>query len=365
VSCEAMQTEELVAEHDSGGFYQSWMPSYYEGHTMVTFCEKYSNIISCCCSDESAADLGEKIANGGCGGETTDDEGGSSASTIKDAIKEVVSYWDGEAELYVRDEEIYIHQAPNPNAEGVVEIGLVEGINLIADSLNITDINPDTVNFLTVHWNGGEDIVLRDEKLIARFGEKPKEMEATKYVVTEEEQVTSSSTTSTTTDDSASSDSTTDTTTSTNDETTQGSDGEIEEEDTTATETKTVNKVQEVPVETYEEALVFAYREWGKIKRDDGHTIEAKIVAGDEWQTGRWALVHIPSFDEDEKYMYVTKVSHSEEDGWECNVTLTDYPPSFGDPPSSNDEETTDEETTDETTTDDTTTDETTDTTTT
>lgn len=350
VTCEAAQTEQLVKEHDCN-FYQSWMPSYYEGHTMVTFCEKYSDILSVCCSDESAEDLGEKIANGGCGTDSSDEEG-SSASTIKDAIKEVMGYWDGEAELFVRNDEIHIRQVLNPNAEGNVDWALSEGINIVSDSLSITDINPDTVNFLTVHWNGGDDIVLRDEKLIERFGEKPKEMEATKYVATTEEEESSDTSTDTT--------STTDTDTTTTTGEDESSDtttttGE-EEEDTGGTETKTVTSVQEVPVETYDEALVFAYREWGKIKRDDGHTIEAKVVADEKWETGKWVAVHIPSFDEDEKYMYITKVSHSEDDGWECNVTLADYPPGFGDPPStddSEDEETTEEETSDETETTD------------
>ena len=169
VSCEAARTETLIAEWDSGGFYQSWMPSYYEGHTIVTFCEKYSSVLSFCCSDESASDLGKKIANGTCGGGSNDEQGGSSASTIKDAIKEVISYWDGEAECRVENDTVYINKVPDPSK---ATLELKEGVNILADSVSITDINPDTVNFLTVHWSGGSDIVKRDEAMKPQLKQK-------------------------------------------------------------------------------------------------------------------------------------------------------------------------------------------------
>lgn len=94
VSCSAGQSDELVAEHDCTGgsspFYQSWMPDYYQGETMASFCEKYSKYISYCCSDESAADLGQKIVNNQCG--TSGDGSGSTSSgggaQIKDATFE-------------------------------------------------------------------------------------------------------------------------------------------------------------------------------------------------------------------------------------------------------------------------------------
>lgn len=293
VSCEAARTETLIAEWDSGGFYQSWMPSYYEGHTIVTFCEKYSSVLSFCCSDESASDLGKKIANGTCGGGTNDEQGGSSASTIKDAIKEVISYWDGEAECRVENDTVYINKVPDPSK---ATLELKEGVNILADSVSITDVNPDTVNFLTVHWTGGSDIVKRDEALIARFGEKPLELEAVKRVP------------------SSSSDENTDS-------------------EESATESTTTTQTEELPVETYTEALEFANVEWAKIRRDDGHTIECSHLAGTEWKVGQWLKVTIPTFDED-CYMYINKVNHSESDsGWESNITLVDYPPSFGDPP--------------------------------
>ena len=250
------------------------------------------------------------------GGKVSDDDKGSSASSIKDAIKEVMSFWDGEVECYVRDDTMYIHKIKDPEEE--CDILLSEGINIASDSVSITDYNPDTVNFLTVHWPGGDDIVYRDESLIARFGEKPLELDAVKKVIVTEEQEktvdTSSTDTSTTVDTTNTDTSSTDTSDTT----------------TTTTETTTVTKTEEVPVETYEEAVNFANIEWAKIKRDDGHTLELKTVGSDSIREGQWCRVYLPSFNLDQ-YMYITRVSQSDGDsGWECSLSLTDYPPSFG-----------------------------------
>ena len=63
---------------------------------------------------------------------------------------------------------------------------LQEGANIVNDSVTVTDINPTTVNKLIVTWTDGT-ITLTDEKLIERFGEVPKEMEAVKKIIQEVE----------------------------------------------------------------------------------------------------------------------------------------------------------------------------------
>lgn len=305
------RTDKLVREHDCN-FFRSWMPSYYEGHTIFTFCKKYSKYVSVCCSDKSAEDLGRKIANGKCGGTGDSDDKGSSASTIKDAIKEVLSEWDGEVECRVVNDTVYINKIPEPSTVKPI-LELTEGRNIVLDSVSITDVNPDTVNFLTVTWAGGDDIVLRDEELIARFGEKPLELEAVKRVEVSEDKKEEEDTSSTDTAD-----------------------------DTTSTsDNKT--KTEEVPVETYEEALHFANLEWAKTKRENGHTLECGVVGGPEWQQGKWVKVYIPSFEED-RFMYITKVSHSEDDHWDFKISLTDYPPGFGKPKKEEETDTDDED---------------------
>lgn len=65
---EAAKTEELIIEWDAGGFYQSWMDEMIEGHTIITFIQEHSDCFAgFCVSDESAEDLGQKIASGSCG----------------------------------------------------------------------------------------------------------------------------------------------------------------------------------------------------------------------------------------------------------------------------------------------------------
>ena len=277
------------------------------------------------CTFESIA---TKLANGG----ESEDEG-SSASSIKEAIKDVLSYRDGEIECRVVNDTVYINKIPDPETS---KVSLIEGLDIIQGSINITDVNPETINKLIVHWQGGEDIVFMDDNLIDRFGEKTSEMDAVKKVqVTETKETTSSTDTASDSTDTTSTSSSTDTSTST----------------TTTTETTT--KTEEVPCETYEEALTFANVEWAKIKRDNGHKIECKVVGSPIWQQGIWVRVYIPSFEED-GYMYITKCNHDESSsGWECNITLVDYPPGFGDPPeadSDDEEEETEEETEEDTT---------------
>ena len=327
----AARTEKLVIEHDAGGFAQSWMNSMIEGHTVVTFVQKYSDCFAgFCVSDKSAEDLGQKIANGTCGvGSDDDDDEGGSASTIKDAIKEVLAYWDADAECYVKDKRMFINKI-DPPADGAQqeyvdndgnhyyrERIFSSGLNIEQGSVSITDYNPDTVNVLTVHSEVMEDIVYRNEKLIKRFGEKPSELDAVKKVtVTETEDVPVTDTTDTTTAD----------TTTTSDTTASDASSTDTGTETTA-ETKTVTK--EVACETPEEVKAFAEREWAKIKRDNGHSIELATTDSQDYQVGSWAKVYIPEFEEDD-YMYITKVSHANDGETKCNLTFEDYPPSFG-----------------------------------
>lgn len=233
--------------------------------------------------------IASKLANGG-----SDEEESSSATSIKEALKEVLSPLDGEVECKVINDKVYVNKIPEPEASYTLE--LLEGINIIHDSISITDYNPDTINKLIVHWNNGADIVYADDMLIDRFGEKVTELDAVKIItVTEVE------------DDSVDSDS--------------GSD-----------ESKTSTSTKEVPVETYDEALNFAKTEWAKIRRKNGHTIECRVSSSPEWRQGEWVRVVIPSFDEN-GFMYVTNVSQSTSPtGSQCSLTLADYPPSLGEP---------------------------------
>ena len=299
ITCNGLANTPLVRAWDdnySGSSIES------VGKTAKQYFEANKQYINYVCGEKGCSfdSIANKLANGG-----DDEEAESSASSIKEALREVLSALDGEVECKVINDTVYVNKIPEP--ESSYNLELLEGINIVSDSLTITDYNPDTINKLIVHWNGGEDIIYVNDKLIERFGEKTSELDAVKTItVTETEETTVE--------------------TASNDEDT----GENTEP---VTETKTKTTTKEVPVENYDEALTFAKTEWAKIRRENGHTIECKVIGAPEWRQGEWVKVYIPSFDE-EGFMYITKVSHqdSPDNDWISSLTLTDYPPSLGKP---------------------------------
>lgn len=83
---------------------------------------------------------------------------------------------------------------------------------------------------------------------------------------------------------------------------------------------------------TKDELYSFAEREFAKLKRENGHILECKVLGDSKWKVGQWVRVYIPTFNID-GYMYLTKVSQEDSgSGWLCNLTLEDYPPSLGKP---------------------------------
>ena len=198
------------------------------------------------------------------GGETS---GGSSesksstGSTIKEALKKAVSKWDGEVEINLRGDTVYVNKIRNPSSTKLV---LNEYDNILYDSITATDVNPTTINTLILNFKGYE-LKLTDDALIKRFGVIKKSINAPKEI------------------------------------------------------------------KTLEEAKEYLNMEWNKLRRDNGRQVELKVPGHHIWQTGKWVRTYIPSLFIDD-YMYISKSSH-EEDGtsnWLTNLTLVDYPPSFG-----------------------------------
>ena len=339
ISEDGLKTKGLVRAHDDNF---STDTSGFVGKTAVQYFSENSQYIKMAYGD-TPEELAEMILNGG---DSSDDEEGSSASTIKDAIKEVLAYWDADAQCVVEGDTMYIYRIKDPdepleiiNSDGSISEEyppiLQSNDNIYQGTIAITDYNPDTVNVLIVHSEVMEDIVYRNEKLITRFGEKTSEVDAVKLVeVTKTEEVSSEDTTTDLTD------------ASTVDTTTEEDTTTTEEDTTTATTTKTTTTTEEAPCETPEEVETFARREWAKIKRDDGHTIELTTHAWPNWKVGKWVHLNIPEFDEYDP-MFITKVSQSDEGESKCQLTLADYPPSFGELKEENSD---DEESTDETT---------------
>lgn len=91
-------------------------------------------------------------------------------------------------------------------------------------------------------------------------------------------------------------------------------------------------------VTSLKDAKAFLQREWNKLKRDNGHSLEVKTAGDSKWKQGEWCRVYLPSFNIDD-YMYIVKVSQDDSNDWKCNLTLVDYPPGFGKPTNANNEE--------------------------
>ena len=108
------------------------------------------------------------------------------------------------------------------------------------------------------------------------------------------------------------------------------------------------SNVEEIPITDKDEAIQFGITQVGKAKRDDGHTIELKVIGSQNWQMGEWCHVKLPSFNED-SYMFISKCSFESGPDTEYinTLKLVDYPPSLG-KPQNNTEKKNDEETTED-----------------
>ena len=290
---------------------------------------------------QTPEELAKKILAGG----GDDSKGDSSASTIKDAICEVASFWDGEVEIKIEQDKVKLRKIPDPEIDHL-PLEIVEGQNVHLGSISVSDYHPDTVNLLKVHWQGGEDIIFKDDALIERFGEKPREMDAVKRVVKEDsEEDTSSSNTSTSTTSSTS-----DTTSST--DSTDATTAAVEEVEVEETSSVSTTSYEEIPVDTLEEAMTFANTEWAKIRRNNGHEVELKVIGDNNYVHG-WVKVILFSYPTN-MWMFAKAINKeiNENGEFDTNITLVDYPPSLGEwnesdsdeEESEEDEETTDDE---------------------
>lgn len=119
----------------------------------------------------TAEEMGNNIIKA-MGGDVGSDGSSSSSSTIKSAICDVMYNWDGEAELFIRDETIHIQKIRSPLK---AKLSLIEGKNVHSDSITINDYNPSTVNYLTCIFKDYE-LTIQDEVRVKRFGKVPSEV---------------------------------------------------------------------------------------------------------------------------------------------------------------------------------------------
>jgi hypothetical protein len=331
--------------------------SLYKGLTPNEFNQKYPNCTVIYC-DNFADGLNTML-----GGATTSDGAEDTGTTYSDMVKDLIKVWDGDVEawldgnifhirripmaeqeepvsrfnIYVEDDITYCERdtITNYNILRTPELWISEGVNIVHDSLDMTDYNPDTINTLYVTYTDldGVDHTIRfqDGILADRFGEKAltKAAVAYKHITTDRTTTGTADNTNTDTTDATTdtTDTSTDTGTDTTDTSTDTSTDANAAASAAATESTDTEEVIEVPIRTYDEAILFGFGEWYKLQRDNGHKVECKVIGSNLWRVGRWCKVYLPIFSE---YcdMYVDKASHdlSTSDGWITSLELLSAP---------------------------------------
>lgn len=291
----------------------------YSGKTPQEFNDEYKKYFKFALGD-SIDEMIEQIL--GESSKTDDDDKSNDSSNYMDMIKDLCSPWDGDVEIKLDFNKCYINKIPPQNEH----LWLKEGVNVVSGSLNITDYNPITYNKMIVTY-ADKEIVFEDPYLIDRFGENPITLPAVETVTTY----------STDTEDNSNEDSTDD-----------DSSSDTNSETDTADNDKTTSKTEEIPITDPEKAMQFAEREWGKIRRGDGHTVEVQVLGSNEYKVGRWCQVYVPRFQENVD-MYITKIDNnvSSNDEWTTTLTLQDYAPSLKndtDTDNTNNEDSTDDD---------------------
>lgn len=160
-----------------------------EGELTCSKCD--SDYCGFCGTEKSGSARFKLIAGDASTSTDTSSGGDSSTSNYWDMILDLIGPLDGEVECRVENDKVYINKIPDPEDS---ELWIKEGVNLTSESITVHDYNPDTYNTFHITWTGGT-IVLKNDYLIERFGEKLLEKQATKKVIVYELQTSSSGST--------------------------------------------------------------------------------------------------------------------------------------------------------------------------
>ena len=251
---------------------------------------------------------------------------------------------DAEAMIVQRGDYVIVKKIDMPQT---AKLWAYEGINVVDDSVSITDYTPEIYNTFVIRW--GEEFENELEFTFNKhkqlFGERKQILEAKKEVPVSDEESeeegegTEGEETETKEESSGGLFSgITDMIFGTGgqkekyqeklkkaSEEAESSDSSGDSEDSEKPET------EEVPITTKEEAIQFGLKQVGKAKREDGHTVELKVIGNQNFMMGEWCHVKLPSFNED-TYMFISKCSFesSPDSEYINSLTLVDYPPSLG-----------------------------------
>lgn len=287
-------------------------------------------------------EVGEKILNGDTGGTggSTSNSGEGSIMSGWESITDLLKPLDGEAMVVVRGDAVIIKRIYPPEATA---LWVYEGINVVDDSVKISDYSPEIYNSFTIKWGASfeNELDVCFEKHKELFGERRTEVNAVYEVpmdATDSEDSESSGDNESSETDSESNDdgglfgfvngffgggS--------DDETQKQLDEAKQQAENGGTGTGDEQQTKEIPITDEAEAYLFALKTVGRERRKDGHKIECKVIGNKRFEVGEWCRVYLPKFNED-CIMFISKVNHesSADNEWLTNLTLVDYPPSLG-----------------------------------
>lgn len=312
---------------------------------------------------ETCEDVAQGILDGNFGG-----SGGGSSQTTQEGEKKIMSGWesitdllkplDGEAMVVVRGDAVIVKRIYPPTS---TRLWVYEGINIVEDSVKISDYSPEIYNTFDIKWGSTfeNSFVMSFEKHKNLFGERKTEVNAIYEVPQTAETKTSEQTEQSNGEDEGLFGFITNTMSDwfggDDDKNKKANDGSINavtlnDESLEGGDQEDGDSANvEIPITNEAEAYLFGLKQIGKASRKDSHKIECKVIGSKYWEVGEWCRVYIPSFNED-NIMFISKVSHESgvDSEWLTNLTLVDYPPSLGvgqsNTPSSNDSEDTETE---------------------
>ena len=322
---------------------QGWPDSYKDinGKTWDEVCGMYDNIEYVW--GETCEDCANNILNGTQGGSSsnTTTEGEGSIMSGWESITDLLKPLDGDAMVVVRGDTVVVKRIYPPTS---TSLWVYEGINLVDDSVKISDYSPEIYNTFQINWgasfeNSFEMCFERHKEL---FGERRTEVNAI-YEVPPNENQDSAQTTSegeeASEDDGGIFGFITDSLTSVVTGGTGGvvnsainavtlNDESLEGQDEGSTED--LANI-EIPITDEAEAYLFGLKQVGMAMRKSGHSVECKVIGNKRFEVGEWCRVHIPKFNED-NIMFINKVNHDSgsDSEWLTSLTLVDYPPSLG-----------------------------------
>ena len=98
---------------------------------------------------------------GGEGTSESSEKKSSTGSTIKEALKKAIGPWDGDVEVNLIGDTVYVNKIKDPSKTKLL---LNEYTNVLYDSVTVTDVNPTTINVLTCEYKGYL-LTLKDDAL--------------------------------------------------------------------------------------------------------------------------------------------------------------------------------------------------------